>query len=99
MVSAIPAVKRKSGKTYAELAQETGFTNMYVAQILKRQARLSPVATLMLRAALPGLPENLALEMTEPPRRSYDPLLIQDPTITGGILSVHMLHSFCFDLF
>ncbi|KAK2967994.1 hypothetical protein RJ640_009203 [Escallonia rubra] len=34
----------------------------------------------MLRA-LPGLPEDLVLEMMEPPRRSYDPLLIQDPAI------------------
>ncbi|KAK3042417.1 hypothetical protein RJ639_000141 [Escallonia herrerae] len=74
------AVKRKSAKTYTELAQETGFPNMYVAQILKSQALLSPEAACMLRA-LPGLPEDLVLEMMEPPRRSYDPLLIQDPAI------------------
>ncbi|KAK3024630.1 hypothetical protein RJ639_043254 [Escallonia herrerae] len=80
MVSAIQAVKRKSAKTYAELAQETGLPNVYVAQILKCQALLSPEAACMLRA-LPGLPEDLVLEMMEPPRRSYDPLLIQDPAI------------------
>ncbi|KAK2985198.1 hypothetical protein RJ640_010487 [Escallonia rubra] len=80
-VSAIQAVKRKSGKTFAELAQETGLTNVYVAQVLKRQARLSPEAAPKLRAALPGLPEDLVHEMMEPPRRSYDPLLIQDPAI------------------
>ncbi|KAK2989946.1 hypothetical protein RJ640_019344 [Escallonia rubra] len=34
----------------------------------------------MLRALL-ELPEDLVLEMMEPPRRSYDPLLIQDPAI------------------
>ncbi|KAK3030154.1 hypothetical protein RJ639_037675 [Escallonia herrerae] len=79
-VSAIQAVKRKSAKTYAELAQETGLPNVYVAQILKCQALLSPEAACMLRA-LPGLPEDLVLEMMEPPRRSYDPLLIQDPAI------------------
>ncbi|KAK3042991.1 hypothetical protein RJ639_000968 [Escallonia herrerae] len=73
-------VKRKSAKTYAELAQETGLPNVYVAQILKCQALLSPEAACMLRA-LPGLPEDLVLEMMEPPRRSYDPLLIQDPAI------------------
>ncbi|KAK2970346.1 hypothetical protein RJ640_001236 [Escallonia rubra] len=66
--------------TYAELAQETGLPNVYVAQILKCQALLSPEAACMLRA-LPGLPEDLVLEMMEPPRRSYDPLLIQDPAI------------------
>ncbi|KAK2992906.1 hypothetical protein RJ640_024060 [Escallonia rubra] len=76
-----PAVKyRTSAKTYAELAQETGLPNVYVAQILKCQALLSPEAACMLRA-LPGLPEDLVLEMMEPPRRSYDPLLIQDPAI------------------
>ncbi|KAK3002231.1 hypothetical protein RJ639_021708 [Escallonia herrerae] len=80
MVSATPAVKRKSAKTYAELAQETGLTNVYVAQILKGQALLSPEAARMLRA-LPRLPECPVLEMMEPPRRSYDPLLIQDPAI------------------
>ncbi|KAK3017834.1 hypothetical protein RJ639_003205 [Escallonia herrerae] len=40
----------------------------------------TPEAACMLRA-LPGLPEDLVLEMMEPPRRSYDPLLIQDPAI------------------
>ncbi|KAK3001235.1 hypothetical protein RJ639_021254 [Escallonia herrerae] len=74
------AVKRKSAKTYAELAQETGLPNVYVAQILKCQALLSPEAACMLRT-MPGLPEDLVLEMMEPPRRSYDPLLIQDPAI------------------
>ncbi|KAK3001371.1 hypothetical protein RJ639_022153 [Escallonia herrerae] len=73
-------VKHKSAKTYAELAQETGLPNVYVAQILKCQALLSPEAACMLRA-LPELPEDLVLEMMEPPRRSYDPLLIQDPAI------------------
>ncbi|KAK3016632.1 hypothetical protein RJ639_006021 [Escallonia herrerae] len=73
-------LKRKSAKTYAELAQETGLPNVYVAQILKCQALLSPEAACMLRA-LPGLPKDLVLEMMEPPRRSYDPLLIQDPAI------------------
>ncbi|KAK2979875.1 hypothetical protein RJ640_024376 [Escallonia rubra] len=76
-----PAVKyRTSAKTYAELAQETGLPNVYVAQILKCQALLSPEAACMLRA-LPGLPEDPVLQMMEPPRRSYDPLLIQDPAI------------------
>ncbi|KAK2992042.1 hypothetical protein RJ640_002940 [Escallonia rubra] len=46
----------------------------------KMKALLSPEAACMLRA-LPGLPEDLVLEMMEPPRRSYDPLLIQDPAI------------------
>ncbi|KAK3008139.1 hypothetical protein RJ639_014927 [Escallonia herrerae] len=80
MVSAIQAVKHKLAKTYAELVQETGLTNIYVAQILKGQALLSLEAARMLRALL-GLPEDLVLEMMEPPRRSYDPLLIQDPAI------------------
>lgn len=77
----LQCVKRKSGKSYSQIAKETGLTNVYVAQLLRRQAQLKPETAPKLRAALPDLPENLIVEMMTPPLRSYDPHLIQDPTI------------------
>lgn len=81
IVSSIEAVKRQSGKTYGQIAAETGLTNVYVAQLLKRQAQLKPDTAPKLRAALPQLPESLLQEMMEPPMRSYNPNLIQEPTV------------------
>ncbi|TKY53744.1 Cyanate hydratase [Spatholobus suberectus] len=81
IVTQLQAAKHKSGKSYNQLAEETGLTNVYVAQLLKRQAQLKPDTAHKLQAALPDLPEDLVHEMMRPPLRSYDPNLIQDPTI------------------
>ncbi|XP_073282658.1 cyanate hydratase-like isoform X1 [Primulina huaijiensis] len=80
-VDALQAVKRNSGKTYGQIAEETGLTNVYVAQLLRRQAQLKPDTAPLLRAALPELSEDHLHEMMQPPLRSYDPRLIQEPTI------------------
>ncbi|XP_028785179.1 cyanate hydratase [Neltuma alba] len=77
----LQAIKRKSGKSYNQLAEDTGLTNVYVAQLLRRQAQLKPETAPKLRAALPDLPEDLVHEMMKPPMRSFDPNLIQEPTI------------------
>ncbi|MBA0714030.1 hypothetical protein Golax_013026 [Gossypium laxum] len=79
--SRLQAVKQKSGKSYNQIAEETGLTNVYVAQLLKRQAQLKTETAPKLRAALPELPEELLHEMMKPPLRSYDPNLIQEPTV------------------
>ncbi|KAK7279250.1 hypothetical protein RJT34_24297 [Clitoria ternatea] len=81
IVARLQAAKQKSGKSYNQLAQETGLTNVYVAQLLRRQAQLKPLTAPKLRAALPDLPDDLVHEMLTPPLRSYDPNLIQDPTV------------------
>ncbi|CAJ2673869.1 unnamed protein product [Trifolium pratense] len=80
-VSQLQALKDKSGKSYTQLAEETGLTNVYVAQLLRRQAHLKPETAPKLRAALPDLTNELLHEMAKPPLRSYDPNLIQDPTV------------------
>ncbi|KAL8481084.1 hypothetical protein ACS0TY_027570 [Phlomoides rotata] len=77
----LQAVKRKSGKSYGQIADETGLTNVYVAQLLRRQAQLKPPTAPLLRAALPALTDDLLQEMMQPPLRSYDPNLIQEPTV------------------
>ncbi|KAL8139610.1 hypothetical protein V2J09_005631 [Rumex salicifolius] len=80
-VRVLQTIKEKSGKTYSQIAEETGLTNVYVAQLLRRQAHLKPDTAPKLRAALPELDDALLSQMMKPPMRSYDPNLIQDPTI------------------
>ncbi|KAJ4955166.1 hypothetical protein NE237_011949 [Protea cynaroides] len=81
VVNRLLAFKQKSGKTYNQIAEETGLTNVYVAQLLRRQAQLKPATSLKLRAALPDLTDDLIQEMMAPPMRSYDPAIINEPTI------------------
>ncbi|XP_078429321.1 cyanase [Wolffia australiana] len=80
-VRALMAVKHQSGKTHSQIAAETGLTNVYVAQLLRRQAQLKPATVPALRAALPQLTDEMVAEMMRPPLRSYDPNLIQEPAI------------------
>ncbi|GAV69527.1 Cyanate_lyase domain-containing protein [Cephalotus follicularis] len=77
----LQSVKQKSGKSYNQIAQETGLTNVYVAQLFKRQAQLKPETAPKLRAAVPGLPDDLLQQMMSPPMRSYDPHVIQEPAV------------------
>ncbi|XP_058094762.1 cyanate hydratase [Magnolia sinica] len=81
VVGRLLAVKRDSGKTFSQISAETGLTNVYVAQLLRRQAQLQADTALILRAALPELSEDLIAEMMKPPMRSYDPHIIQEPAI------------------
>ncbi|KAL7177608.1 hypothetical protein ACSBR2_030882 [Camellia fascicularis] len=80
-VNSLQAVKCNCGKSYGQIAAETGLTNVYVAQLFQRQAQLNPDTAPKLRSALPELPKDLLQEMMRPPVRSYDPNLIQDPTV------------------
>ncbi|KAL4561196.1 hypothetical protein LXL04_033359 [Taraxacum kok-saghyz] len=81
VVSSLMAVKRQSGKTFSQIAAETGLTNVYVAQLLRRQAQLKPDTAPKLRTALPDLTDIHIQQMKEAPLRSYDPSIIQDPTV------------------
>ncbi|KAG1361859.1 cyanate hydratase [Cocos nucifera] len=81
VVGRLMAAKKASGKCYSEIAAETGLTNVYVAQLLRRQAQLKPATALALRSALPSLTDDLVSEMMNPPFRSYHPNLIQEPAV------------------
>ncbi|OMO95263.1 hypothetical protein CCACVL1_05455 [Corchorus capsularis] len=81
IASRLQTIRQSSGKSFSQIAEETGLTNVYVAQLFKRQAQLKPDTAPKLRAALPDLPEELIHEMMKPPFRSYDPNLIQEPTV------------------
>ncbi|KAK8951162.1 Cyanate hydratase [Platanthera zijinensis] len=81
VVASLLAAKRASGKTFGQIATETGLTNVYVAQLLRRQAQLKPQTAAAFRAAVPSLTDELLSEMMAPPFRSYHPNLFQDPAI------------------
>ncbi|PON33131.1 Cyanate hydratase [Parasponia andersonii] len=81
LTNRLQSVKLDSGKSYGQIAKETGLTNVYVAQLLRRQAQLKPETAPILRASLPDLTEDLLHEMMKPPLRSYDPNLIQEPSV------------------
>lgn len=90
-MSLIMEAKRTSKKTYAQIANETGLTNVYVAQLLRRQAQLSPRSEPALRAAIPGLTSDLIEEMMTPPLRSYDSDILKDPCIYRFLRSLLIL--------
>src|SRR5207237_6792177 len=81
IVSKLLAAKEKSGKTYNELAEALGVTNVYVAQLLRRQAQLKPHTAGKLPMLLPDITPDLIEEMQKPPVRSFDPAIIQEPHV------------------
>ncbi|KAL5702377.1 cyanase [Ranunculus cassubicifolius] len=80
IVSQLLSIKTRSGKTFNQLAEETGLTNVYVAQLLRRQAQLKPQTAPILQKSLPELTDEMLQEMMKSPMRSYDPHLIDEPT-------------------
>ncbi|OAY64613.1 cyanate hydratase [Ananas comosus] len=81
VVRRLMAAKAAAGKSYAEIAAETGLTNVYVAQLLRRQAQLKPDTAPALRRSLPALSDDLLDLMMAPPFRSYHPDILQEPAI------------------
>jgi len=81
LVTRLLQAKKESGKTYTEIAKQTGLTNAYVAQLFRRQAHLKPETAKVLKSAVPSLSDDLVAAMQEIPLRSYDPAIVQDPTI------------------
>ncbi|KAI0493506.1 hypothetical protein KFK09_023624 [Dendrobium nobile] len=81
VVAALASAKQMSGKTFGEIAEETGLTNVYVAQLFRRQAQLKRETVASLRSAVPTLTGKLISEMMVPPFRSYRPNIIQEPAI------------------
>lgn len=80
-VQRLMAAKAESGKSFSDVAAETGLTNVYVAQLLRRQAQLKPETAPKLRAALPALTDDLVDLMMQPPFRSYHPEIVHEPAV------------------
>ncbi|KAJ0970429.1 hypothetical protein J5N97_023306 [Dioscorea zingiberensis] len=82
VVSRLMAAKKLSGKSYSQIAAETGLTNVYVAQLLRRQAQLKAgPTTVALCTAIPSLNDELVAEMMLPPFRSFRSDLLQEPAV------------------
>uniref|UniRef100_A0A0A9EHC2 Cyanate hydratase n=1 Tax=Arundo donax TaxID=35708 RepID=A0A0A9EHC2_ARUDO len=81
VVRRLMAAKEESGKSFSDVAAETGFTNVYVAQLLRRQAQLKPDTAPALKAALPALTGELVDLMMQPPFRSYHPDIVHEPAL------------------
>ncbi|KAL5231222.1 hypothetical protein ABZP36_029998 [Zizania latifolia] len=81
VVRRLMVAKVESGKSFSDIAAETGLTNVYVAQLLRRQAQLKPDTAPALRAAMPGLTDELVALMMQPPFRSYHPDIVHEPAI------------------
>ncbi|RLN16121.1 cyanate hydratase [Panicum miliaceum] len=81
VVRSLMEAKAESGKSFSDVAAETGLTNVYVAQLLRRQAQVKPDTAPKLRAALPALTDDLVNLMMQPPFRSYHPDIVHEPAI------------------
>ena len=73
------AAKAASGKTNTELGVALNLSNVYVAQLFRRQAQLKPGTVSKLKSLVPGLTDKLLAEMQKPPLRSYNSDIIQEP--------------------
>jgi cyanate lyase len=81
LVATLQGVKEINGKSFSEIAAATGLTNVYVAQLFRRQAQLKPETVASLRSAVPQLDDAQIEAMMRPPMRSYDPTLLQEPAV------------------
>mmetsp|Transcript_8985 Transcript_8985/g.11322 ORF Transcript_8985/g.11322 Transcript_8985/m.11322 type:complete len:181 (-) Transcript_8985:439-981(-) len=73
--------KKASGKTYDELAEICGVTNVYLAQILLGQAQLKPATKAKLSAAMPTLSEEIMDKMANCPTRCFDSDILKEPQV------------------
>lgn len=81
MVERLLEAKRRSGKTYDQIADEMGLTNTYVAQIFLNQAQLQPSRVDALSEAVPDLGESDLITMQQCPYRSFDESIRDEPLV------------------
>lgn len=80
-VEKLLAAKEASGKSYDDLAEALGLCNAYVAQLFHGQAQLRKDTEKKLVKLVPGINKKALKEMRKCPMRSYDPDIIQEPTV------------------
>lgn len=80
-VARLLAAKEASGRTFSEIAEEVGLTNVYTTQLFYGQQQLQPNTVAALRAAVPDLDDEDIESMMRAPMRSFDPNQIQEPSI------------------
>lgn len=81
LVKRLLKAKYLSGKTFSEIGNELKVTNLYAAQLFHNQAQLTEHMTESLLVAVPEVGRHLARFMQQPPMRSFDPAITQEPHI------------------
>ncbi|GBG83049.1 hypothetical protein CBR_g36666 [Chara braunii] len=84
LVKSLMRAKELSGKTFDEIAEEAGVTNVYAAQLFFNQAQLRGNTVERLVGAVPYLIERdhtLIEGMKKPPFRSYDETVLHEPFV------------------
>eukprot|EP00850_Spirogloea_muscicola_P014926 SM000110S18933 [mRNA] locus=s110:325631:327116:- [translate_table: standard] len=81
VVAKLLEAKKRSGKTFEEISQEVGLTNCYTVQLFFRQAQLKKDTAPLLKKAVPDLDNEVLWKMQEPPFRSYDEDILQEPNV------------------
>lgn len=81
LVSRLLTAKESTGKTFTQIAEEVGLTNVFTAQLFYNQAQLKPDRVEKLKKAVPDLSEEDLKIMKRVPFRSYDPSIVTEPLI------------------
>lgn len=81
-VSRVLAVKANSNLSYDEIAKKLGVTNVYAAQLLMGQAKLTPQTALKLKDTLPEISDDDIDSMQKDfPMRSFDDEILKEPNV------------------
>lgn len=75
------AAKEKSGKTFSQIADECGLTNVYATQLFFNQQQLQPATVAALRKAVPALTDEDVAHMQRAPHRAFNPEVLQEPSV------------------
>eukprot|EP00879_Flechtneria_rotunda_P012693 GHRR01013254.1.p1 GENE.GHRR01013254.1~~GHRR01013254.1.p1 ORF type:complete len:143 (+),score=41.06 GHRR01013254.1:226-654(+) len=77
LVSRLLNAKEASSKSFSQIAEEVGLTNVYTAQLFHNQQQLQPNTAEALRKAVPALTDEDVDAMMRAPLRTYDPNALQ----------------------
>ena len=80
-VNKLNAAKKAPGKTWDQIVDAMGLCNCYVGQLFRRQAQPKENGVASVKAAVPGLTDDLIEEMKRPAFRYYDERVMQEPHI------------------
>ncbi len=81
-VARVLAVKQNAKISYDELANQIGVTNVYAAQLLMGQARLSDTTAVKLKEVLPDIDEeDIQSMINDFPMRSFGDDILKEPNV------------------
>ncbi|KAI8612558.1 cyanate lyase C-terminal domain-containing protein [Chytriomyces sp. MP71] len=81
LVSRLLTAKESSGLSFDEIAAKLGLTNLNAAQLFFNQAQLKDATAEKLAALIPGIAKEDLKLMKMAPFRSFDPAIVQEPTV------------------